>query len=92
MPDTTNQLAPALDAWEALLGPANVLRGEAALQAWGADTTGASRRLPAALRILDSKLLPEVMRIAQRFLIPVHPLSTGHNWGYGSALAAREAA
>ena len=81
MQDTITQLAPALSAWQALLGPDNVLQGDAAQQAWG---------LPAALRILDSKLLPEVMRIAQRCRVPVHPISTGHNWGYGSALAARD--
>jgi FAD/FMN-containing dehydrogenase len=90
MQDTITQLAPALDAWQTLLGPDNVLQGDAARQAWGQDTTGAARRLPAALKILDSKLLPEVMRIAQRFRVPVHPISTGRNWGYGSALAARD--
>lgn len=80
----------AIDAWEGLLGASHVLRGEAAQRAWGADTTGARRRIAAALRIVDSAVLPEVMRIAGRFGAPVYPVSTGRNWGYGSALPARD--
>jgi FAD/FMN-containing dehydrogenase len=90
MLETTTHLASALDAWRALLGPDHVLHGQAAANAWGADTTGAVRRLPAALRIHDSKLLPEVMRIAQQHRVPVHPVSSGKNWGYGTALPARD--
>lgn len=89
MSETNSDLASAIDAWRALLGPENVLQGEPAAQAWGADTTGAVRRLPAALKIRDSRVLPDVMRIAQRYRVPMHPLSTGRNWGYGTALAAR---
>src|SRR5437764_92555 len=90
MSETTTHLASALDAWRTLLGGENVLHGQDASNAWGADTTGAVRRLPAALRIRDSRLLPDVMRIAQQHRIPVHPVSTGKNWGYGTALAARD--
>lgn len=39
---------------------------------------------------MNSAHLPEVMRIASRHLIPVYPVSTGNNWGYGSGLPARD--
>ena len=80
----------AIAEWQTLLGSAHVLQGDAAQDAYGADTTGQQRDLPAALRVTDSAQLPELMRIAQRHRVPVYPISTGHNWGYGSALPASE--
>lgn len=83
-------LAAAVEAWKQLLGAAQVLDAEQAQQHYGADTAANERVLPAALRILDSAALPEVMRIAQHFKVSVHPISTGHNWGYGTALPPRD--
>lgn len=80
----------ALIEWQELLGAPQVLSAQAAQDAYGEDTTGTPRRLPAALRILDSAILPDVMRIAQRHRVAVYPISTGHNWGYGTALPARD--
>ncbi len=76
----------ALSDWRKLLGTQQVLSAEAAQSAYGVDTSAISRTIPAALRITDANLLPEVMRIAQRHKISVYPISTGHNWGYGTAL------
>ncbi|MES2072207.1 MAG: FAD-binding oxidoreductase [Pseudomonadota bacterium] len=84
-------LEAALSDWSNLLGAQQVLDAQAAQQAYGADTNGISRLLSGALHILDSGLLPEVMRIASRHGVPVYPISTGKNWGYGSALPARDA-
>lgn len=78
----------AIAEWQTLLGSAQVVQGDAAQAAYGADTTGQQRDLPAALRVTDSAQLPALMRIAQRHQVPVYPISTGHNWGYGSALPA----
>ena len=80
----------ALDEWRSLLGGGQVLDGEAAARDYGADTGGAARRISGALRILDSATLPAVMRIAQRHGTPVYPISTGHNWGYGTALPVKD--
>lgn len=82
-------LAAALQQWRSLLGEAQVLQGDA-LQAYLRDTGAARRTVPAALRIRAAASLPEVMRIATRHRVAVYPISTGHNWGYGSALPARD--
>lgn len=76
----------ALSDWQQLLGAEQVLLAEAAQNTYGADTSAIERIIPAALRIKDAALLPEVMRIAQQHKVPVYPISTGHNWGYGTAL------
>jgi len=78
----------ALSDWAQLLGSAHVLNAQTAQTVYGADTTGVARRLLGALQISDSELLPEVMRIAGRHGVPVYPISTGNNWGYGTSLPA----
>ncbi|MDD2711645.1 MAG: FAD-binding oxidoreductase [Simplicispira sp.] len=83
-------LFSALSAWESILGEENILLGSAELHRYGTDTSGLLRKIPAALRIHDAQVLPAVMRVAQHHRVPVYPLSTGHNWGYGTALPARD--
>lgn len=83
-------LSLAIAQWQALLGAPQVLLGEAVAAAYGGDTGGAQRHIPAALRIEDSASLQDVMRIASRHQVPVYPISTGKNWGYGSALPAQD--
>lgn len=86
----TMDLTLAIQEWQALLGESQVLLSEAASQVYGNDTSGSARRVPAALLIRDSNTLQEVMRIATRRVVPVYAISTGQNWGYGSALPATD--
>jgi 4-cresol dehydrogenase (hydroxylating) flavoprotein subunit len=83
-------LVSALDKWRSLLGDAHVLAADAATRAYGSDTGAARRTLAGALRIRAAATLPEVMRIASQYQVCVYPISTGNNWGYGSALPARD--
>jgi hypothetical protein len=80
----------AIKEWQALLGESNVLLGESVARAYGAEVSGVERVIPAALRIGDAALLPAVMRIAHQHRVPVYPISTGQNWGYGTAMPARD--
>jgi 4-cresol dehydrogenase (hydroxylating) flavoprotein subunit len=83
-------LTAAINDWQSLLGSTRVLQWEDAQRAYGADTSGIKRKIPAALCIEDSTVLADVMRIAQRYKVAVYPISTGRNWGYGTALPARD--
>mgnify|MGYP001339421207 CR=1 FL=1 len=83
-------LNQAISEWRAVLGHEQVLESEAAQRAYGVDASGLERRLAAALRIGDNTLLPEIVRIAGRHGVPVYPISTGRNWGYGTALPVRD--
>ena len=83
-------LACALNQWRALLGDSHVLAAQAAMQAYGHDTGASRRAVAGALRIRTAAILPEVMRIASQHQVSVYPISTGNNWGYGTALPARE--
>lgn len=83
-------LSNAIADWQTLLGPSQVVLGDAVMQAYGADTSAAQRQIPAALRIFDRDTLPAVLKIAHRHRVPVYPISTGQNWGYGTALPAQD--
>lgn len=83
------RMAAALDDWRTLLGEAAILQGRDAQSAYGSDASGIERSIPACLKIENADTLPEVMRIAQRYKVAVYPISTGRNWGYGTALPAR---
>jgi 4-cresol dehydrogenase (hydroxylating) len=89
-PAITLRFDAAISEWLTLLGPANVLLGEAAQVAYGADTTAIERTIPAGLKVTSANALPELMRIATRHRVAVYPISTGRNWGYGTALAAQD--
>lgn len=80
----------ALADWMALLGPGGVLDRDAARFAYSADASAVTREVPAALRITDSAQLPAVAAIAHQRRVPIYPISTGRNWGYGSALPVRD--
>jgi 4-cresol dehydrogenase (hydroxylating) len=80
----------AISDWRNLLGDTQILAADIAQAVYGSDTGGVKRRIPAALKILDGDLLPEVMRVACRYGVAVHPISTGHNWGYGSSLPVQD--
>jgi 4-cresol dehydrogenase (hydroxylating) len=82
----TMNLDQALVAWQQLLGAEHLLDSAQSQLRYGADTSGNERSIAAALRITDASLLPAVMRVAFEFQVPVYPISTGHNWGYGTAL------
>lgn len=90
MDTISDDLDAALADWRSLLGPAQVLAPADATRTYGQDTTGIARSIAGALRILDAATLPAVMRIAARRKVAVYPISTGRNWGYGSALPARD--
>jgi len=79
-----------LEHWREHLSPAQVDDAEQAQLRYGRDTTGAQRQLLGAVRAADQGQVVKVMTLAHAAGIPVHPISTGRNWGYGSALPAAQ--
>jgi len=80
----------ALRAWRAALGEDAVVVGEQALSPYRRCTSGATRSVRALLRPRGTQEVVRTVEVARRFGVPLHPISTGHNWGYGTALAAAE--
>lgn len=88
--DTRLRLAVA--AWKDALDPERVhVAGERLEQAQRATFAFGSR----SVLLLEPENRDEVaacLRIAGRYRIPVHPISGGRNWGYGSRLPPRDGA
>ena len=83
-------LSSAITQWQTLLGDAAVTVDNAVCERYGCDTSGVPRHVAGVLQITDSALLPQVMRIAMHCQVSIYPISTGNNWGYGSAQPARD--
>lgn len=83
-------LSKAIEHWQYLLGPEQVIQGDSIGAAYTGDTGGAIRKILAVLHLKDCLQVSGVMRIAHENRVPVYPVSTGKNWGYGSALPVRD--
>ena len=74
----------AVGAWSRLLGSDGVVERRAEIARYARDTSAFSQRIVAVLRPHDAGLIPELVRIAGREMVPIYPVSTGKNWGYGT--------
>lgn len=80
---TSTPIETAIAEWSTLLGESGVVA--AGTENFGASTIGTNRAIPAVLRPENQDQVAAVLKIAQRYNVPVYPVSTGNNWGYGSA-------
>jgi len=87
MPETNWKLA--LNEWAELLGSENVITEPNALRAAETTTFPSNRSIPAILRPASREKVQDSLRIANRYRVPVYPVSSGKNWGYGSSVPAR---
>jgi 4-cresol dehydrogenase (hydroxylating) len=75
----------ALEEWSKILPPDAVLTG-ASLASYRQNCLSLTRDTAAALRPSTEADVVRVVQIANRYRVPLYTISTGHNWGYGSAL------
>src|SRR6185437_5403143 len=76
----------ALRQWEQVLGPENVISSQEALSAVSTATFSVRQRVPAILRPATREEVRQCLLIASQFGVPLYPLSSGKNWGYGSGV------
>jgi 4-cresol dehydrogenase (hydroxylating) len=75
----------ALEEIAASLGPDRVQQADEAQQRYGISAIGIKRRIAGAVRTRDTGQVQQVVHIANCHRVPLYPISTGHNWGYGAA-------
>ncbi|HWC95105.1 MAG TPA: FAD-binding oxidoreductase [Candidatus Sulfopaludibacter sp.] len=80
----------AAQEWASVVGPENVVTEKASLQAAETGTFATGYRVPAILRPGSRQEVQECLRIANRCGVPVYPISSGKNWGYGSRMPAAD--
>jgi len=89
--DTDRLAVEALEQWTALVGAEHVIADDRSRKTAETATFATTQRVPAILRPGSRDEVQECMRIANRFRIPVYPISSGKNWGYGSRVPVTDA-
>ena len=84
------QLERAMGEWQVLLGADNVVHDAAHLKAAATATYANTRTIPAILRPGSRQEVEQSLRIANDWRIPVYPISSGRNWGYGSRVPSSD--
>jgi len=83
-------LADALRQWSSIVGSANVLCESAALAPAGTATFATTQQVYAIVRPGNRDEVQECVRVANRCRVPISPVSSGKNWGYGSRVPAQD--
>jgi 4-cresol dehydrogenase (hydroxylating) len=81
----------ACEAWSEAIGEACVVRTPADLASASTATFATTARVLARLRPSTRAEVQACVRIANGTGIPLYPISTGKNWGYGSSVPVRDA-
>ncbi len=74
----------ACSEWEEILGSENFTCADASLRAASACTFATQQKVSAILRPDSRDQVQSCLRVATRYGIPIYPVSSGKNWGYGS--------
>lgn len=82
--------ADARSAWIAIVGPEHVVDDADALDAAATATFTTRVRVPLIVRPETREQVQDCIRVAHRHGIPVYPVSSGLNWGYGSRVPAAD--
>ena len=74
----------------AVVGPGHAISDAGALRTAETATFLTHQHVPGIIRPGDRREVQECVRIANRFRVPVYPISSGKNWGYGSRVPAAD--
>jgi len=77
-------LTEAVSAWTGALGGAHVILDQTALDDAATATFATRSKVEVILQPGSVEDVQAAVRIANRHRIPLYPISTGKNWGYGS--------
>lgn len=84
---STRNIENAIQDWKASLGEDSVLEGEKTAS-YNNCPSQTVRYIPAVLRPQSRDDVQTIMRVAKKWKVQVHPLSTGKNWGFGGSTPA----
>ena len=76
----------AFTQWKIDLGENNVFSKDKATELYGQNTNGTAVNIEGALLPHSIEEVQAIVRTAQKEKLPLYPISTGNNWGYGSSM------
>nr|AEQ20473.1 FAD/FMN-containing dehydrogenase [uncultured bacterium CSL142] len=80
----------AISALKACLGESNVHTEPISLRQYQYSTSADARAIDAVLVPHSVEQLQQTVRLANKYRLQLYPISTGHNWGYGTASPVRD--
>ena len=80
----------ALEAFGRIVGTEHLLTEPETLARYNRSTLPVSRRVGVVVRPGSVEEVQQLVRAADKWRVPLYPVSVGHNWGYGSAQPVRE--
>jgi len=80
----------AIEAWKADIGSERVLSSSDELDAYTQSACGSRRQVVAVLKPTSLEQVEGIVKTANRFMIPLYPISCGKQWGMGSRLPVRD--
>lgn len=83
-------IADFLEAAAKAVGADRVSGGDAAERIYGVCTTGVRRSIGGAVSPRNQEDVAAIVAAARATGTPLYPISTGNNWGYGSANPVRD--
>ena len=83
-------IAKAIEAFEQAIGKEYARTDSPTLRRYHCCTIPIEREIAAVLRPGCVENVQEIVKIANEFKISLYPISTGNNWGYGSANPVRD--
>ena len=82
----TSNTINAVESWRSLLGHEYVLVEDSVVQNLEIATFKTHQNILVILSPQNIGEIQECVKIANTYKVPLYPISTGHNWGYGSSV------
>jgi 4-cresol dehydrogenase (hydroxylating) len=86
----SNPYDAALAHMTEVVGLQYVITDASALRSAETSTFSTGYRIPGIIRPGNLAEVQECVRVANRFRVPIYPISSGKNWGYGSRVPAAD--
>ncbi len=85
----SNQIS-IYEAWSDLLGSDNVIREQSLLETAQTATFITHEQIPLIVRPGTVDEVQKCLKLANKLKVPIYPISSGKNWGYGSRVPTQD--
>ncbi|MCF7848146.1 MAG: FAD-binding oxidoreductase [Kiritimatiellales bacterium] len=84
--EDSSSVSRAIDSWIGAIGPDKVITDPELVQPYANSVCASRREIPCILKPGSADDVRKIVQVANRFLVPLYPVSCGRQWGMGSRL------
>ncbi len=82
----SDNLKNAIQQWKLNLTTNQIITDPEILQQYGTATYKTTHQVSAILKPNNRQQVQKIVRVASTYKVPIYPISSGKNWGYGSSV------